>query len=505
MSSGVQSNLRPLARFRWGFAERLKEPSFWLIQAAVLTISAFHIAVEAGAIPFVGEALQSVHHLPVLLYLAPVAYAGLVYGWEGGVMTGLWSGALATINIVLWHLDGYEWVFEFFFIATVVGMGVVMALPVERERQQRKRAEAAARRLELLNDFAAVALPARTPAEAVNAVLGRLVSLLDIHDAGVALWRTDQPEPLVAATFREASHLSQFLEQRIEPGDTAQGRPEDAPRSVNVVSIMTEHITGHLVATSISGDDVDQDLRDLLSTVGSQLAVRVENAMLLEQEQVMMATYVKLVTAAQEEERRRLARDLHDGPAQQLAILARNLESFAVDHESGGNLQVGALEILEQLRRVARDQRPTLLDHLGLVPALEWLVTDVGKQLDPRIDLVVEGAPERLAPETEVALYRIAQEALRNAERHAGADAIEIAISFGEHEIELSIKDNGSGFRAPSSAGEFVGSGRLGLMGMYERAQLVGGSLDISSVAGQGTEVKVRLSSESSRTEAGQS
>jgi signal transduction histidine kinase len=222
----------------------------------------------------------------------------------------------------------------------------------------------------------------------------------------------------------------------------------------------------------------------------------VENVMLLEQEQVMLSTYVKLVTEAQEEERRRLARDLHDGPAQNLAILVRSLEGHAGE-ESGwvDDLHESASGILGDLRRVARDQRPTLLDDLGIVAALEWLISDSEGLSDVAINLVVDGNARRLGPETEVVFYRIAQEALRNAQEHAGANRIEIRIRFGEDRIDMTISDNGKGFQVPRSPGEYLRSGRLGLMGMHERAQLVGGSLQIQSSFDTGTLVQVRIPS----------
>lgn len=118
--------------------------------------------LEAGWVELgPADTLSVAHHIPVILYLIPVAYAGLVYGREGGVLTGLWAGTLASINVVLFSLDDFEWVLEILFVALVVGIGIVTALPVERERVQRRRAEAAVRRLEALNDLAHVSMPAR--------------------------------------------------------------------------------------------------------------------------------------------------------------------------------------------------------------------------------------------------------------------------------------------------------------------------------------------------------
>lgn len=205
----------------------------------------------------------------------------------------------------------------------------------------------------------------------------------------------------------------------------------------------------------------------------------------------MWASHVALVTEAQEEERRRLARDLHDGPAQQRAALIATL-----DDQPGANqvsTKAVASRVLDELRRVARDQRPTLLDDLGIVPALEWLTSETRERTGMGVTLSVEGKPGRLAPDKEVALYRITQEALRNAERHARASAVEVTLRFSDDEIELEVHDDGSGFDVPDQPGGYLHAGRLGLMGMNERAQLAGGSLEIHSVPGDGTAVKAQI------------
>ncbi len=481
--------LSPWGRFVKVLGRRVRERAFWTIQAGVLLISALHVALEAELIHLgLWDAMPSAHHIPVILYLAPVAYAGLAYGSEGGILTGLWTGILASVNVVIWSLDDYEWTLELVFVLVVVGMGIVTSLPVDRERQQRHRAETAAHRLETLNELAAVAVSARTPTEASRSVLAKLVDLTEFGDAGIILWRREQTDPLIQVSHRDTSELSELVALRAGH----QTLPNPA-RLVETV-IDTEKIHGYLYVQPTGDRLPDVEAIDFLATVGNQLAVRVENALLAEQEQVMLSTYVKLVTEAQEEERRRLARDLHDGPAQHLAMLVRSLEgsSRAGQRELSG-LHESAAGVLSELRRMARDQRPTLLDDLGLVPALEWLLAETNHPPDLTTNLVVRGLANRLDPATEVSLYRIAQEALRNAERHANASAVDVVIGFDDKIVSLAIADNGHGFTAPRSPGEYVRAGRLGLMGMHERAQLVGALLTIESSSESGTKVTVEV------------
>lgn len=459
---------------------RLREREFWVIQVAIVAISIAHVVVEAGAAavgPFTEHGTAA--HILVILYLAPVAYAGLLYGWEGGVLTGVVAGALATINLFVFSLDEFEWVLELVLVVVVVGMGIVMALPVERERRQRRLAEAAADRLEALNQVAGAAVAARTASQAAEAVLRELVDHLELGSAGLVVRRGKTGDVVVSAV-RGADPA--VVDATTQLTGFADAQPGAGVRAVHFDSKLLE---GHLVVPDHRPAVAAPDADGFLTAVGTQIAVRVENAMLLEQEQANLTAYARLVTEAQEEERRRLARDLHDGPAQQLAFVVRSLDGHDALHGP-------ASDVLAELRRVARDQRPTLLDDLGLVPALEWLCGESDGQDGRRVELQVTGSPIRLDPTVEVACYRIVQEAIRNAERHAGASHIRIDASFEGEAIRLSVTDDGIGFEVPDSPGGHLRQGRLGLMGMHERAQLVGGRLEITSGA-TGTTVTVEI------------
>lgn len=477
--------------WRKALARRLNEPAFWVIQAGVIAISAIHFALEAGWILDNGwEALAGAHHIPVILYLIPVSYAGLVYGWEGGVLTGLWSGAFATLNVLVFSLEDFEWVLEIGFAALVLGMGIAMAWPVERERKQRRRAEAAVSRLEALNEMALLATAAGSPAQAARAVVTHLAQILGLENASFVLWRTDGDDPLIEITHKPGSPLSALAR---EDSDTDhETTPDVGTDSTLKTTIKAGDLTANLVVDPRSESFDRPEMTSFLSAVTHQLAVQTENAILQEHEKTMMANYVRLVTEAQEEERRRIARDLHDGPAQQLAVLVRDLEGPRMSKSDTG-LHTSASDILDELRRVARDQRPTLLDDLGIAPALEWLVSETDKRTEASLTFLVDGPVSRPDPGVEVALFRIAQEALRNAERHSDATSVSVRLNFGEDEIQLSVADNGKGFESPDSASDYLDSGRLGLMGMHERADLAGGLLLIASRPGSGTTITARI------------
>ena len=196
---------------------------------------------------------------------------------------------------------------------------------------------------------------------------------------------------------------------------------------------------------------------------------------------------------AEEEERKRIARELHDDTAQALAALLIRLRlARAVDDPGERDRQLEGFrtevsEALERVRRFARGLRPPALDELGLVPALESHVRGLGEALGRRIAVEAEVLGAVLSPQAELALYRIAQEALSNAIRHSGADNIEVRIGRQDSVVRITVRDDGCGFDVDEMLG---GAGRgLGLFGMQERASYVGGRVEFRSAPGRGTEV----------------
>ena len=208
--------------------------------------------------------------------------------------------------------------------------------------------------------------------------------------------------------------------------------------------------------------------------------------------------YIGAITAAQEEERMRLARELHDDTIQavialkQRVQLANKLVKTESAHQALKELENLAEETVENLRRLTRALRPIYLEDLGLVTALGMLANEMSQTNQLQVDFQVFGNERRLSREVELALYRIAQEALNNVVHHAKADQARIQISF-DKEITLEVTDNGTGFTVPKSPTEFAPKGHFGLLGMRERADLIGARLDVQSEAGKGTKVSVRL------------
>lgn len=479
------------------FRRRLREPAFWAIQAGVLSITALHLAIEGLGLFRQAAAIESgLHHAPVVLYLVPIVYAGLRYGSEGSVLTGVWCLLLTLPNIFLWHPRGFAWVGELLYASLVLGVGAAVAVPVERERRQRERLVATGRRLALLHEVAS-ALVSPSPLDRVlPVVLDRVREVLglqavavvvrDQEGAGEDRWSAPADADPSMAEIGELDRLGDEVVLRPDGRVVASlGRDRTAP--------------GALIAAPGHARPPDRDDEELLRAVAAQIGVAVDNDHLHRLEKERLRSYVHEVTRVQEEERKHLARELHDTAAQDLVLLSRGLDALAGSGappavvERVRELRTRAVETLEGLRRLSRDLRPTVLDDLGLVPALEWLTTDLTQRTRIEAIFRLSGSPRRLPTEAELALFRITQEALRNVERHAEARRVEVRVSFVDGEVRIDVVDDGRGFEAPRPLERLALEGKLGLLGMRERAQLVGGSLSIRSRPGEGAQVSVTV------------
>jgi PAS domain S-box-containing protein len=219
------------------------------------------------------------------------------------------------------------------------------------------------------------------------------------------------------------------------------------------------------------------------------------------QQQENVRAYIQQITRAQEEERKRVARDLHDDVSPDIIVLMRKLDNLtsiprlklSVVKENLKELRDDAVKALEALRATAQGLRPRIIDDLGLVAALEWTAEELERDEKIKVNVETKNMERELTPETQIVLFRIAQEALNNIRKHAHASSVSILVEGGEKYIEMTVTDDGQGFNVPEKIEDMVSAGRLGLMGMYERALLLNGNLKIKSTPGKGSEITVTL------------
>jgi two-component system sensor histidine kinase UhpB len=197
----------------------------------------------------------------------------------------------------------------------------------------------------------------------------------------------------------------------------------------------------------------------------------------------------------QEEERRHLARELHDEIGQALTAAKINLQTAMKESDGAKSMRIDeAAAILEkllgQVRQISLDLRPSTLDDLGLIPALRSLLDQQGRRASVAVRLSAKNMPENLDPEIQTTCFRIAQEAITNAVRHANAMRIDVDLGRENGNFRLQVRDDGRGFDAESAQAQTVG---LGLIGIKERAALVGGRAKIISSPNKGTTIEVSL------------
>lgn len=223
----------------------------------------------------------------------------------------------------------------------------------------------------------------------------------------------------------------------------------------------------------------------LAQALASQAAVAIENSRMFEDQ----------IVKAHEEERRRIARDIHDGPAQTLAgliihldVCQRLMDLDLKQARSEVDILKGQLrDGLQELRRIIFDLRPLALDNLGLAPSLRAYLDGVAARTGLKPELEVKGEERRLPPSLEVTLYRLVQEAVSNARKHARAVNVTVKVEFLADLVRAVVEDNGVGFDVETALRD--GGDHFGLVGMRERVALLEGTMDISSKPGRGTRI----------------
>ena len=220
---------------------------------------------------------------------------------------------------------------------------------------------------------------------------------------------------------------------------------------------------------------------------GNQAQAQVNNAKRGE------ATNIEMIVNAQESERQRLSRQMHDGPAQALsnfilqAEIAMRLLSVDVEQarDELNNLKASAMRTFQKVRNFIFELRPMMLDDLGLIPTIRRYAETYKEQSGIEMNLLVSGTERRLEPYIEVMVFRALQELLGNASRHSHATEVKVYVDVGDSIIKVNVDDNGKGFDVDATNE----SGSLGLKLIHDRVEMLGGSFDIDSSVGKGTHI----------------
>lgn len=445
-------------------APPVDRPEFWATQVLVLLVAGAHAGLELTG-GWTG--LEPLEFVPISLFLIPVVYAGLTFGLRGAAPTAVWCTILTIPNIFLWHHDVGR-LGEVLQASFVLGVGFLVGNRIDRERRA-------------LDDAQRRELARRASEDKYRALFDAISEPTFVLDDAGAIQEANQA---AGAMFD------------VQPA-ALRGRPivslvGDEAASV----IMSPPPHARVRLRRPNGSEVwVEPLGSPVEAGRGRMQVVLHNVTHQREREEGLQAYTRHTLATREEERRRIARDLHDGPVQSLVLLWRRLDRLEQSVGEDAQPMVVELrrlaeEIADELRRFSRELRPSILDDLGLGPALRAEIAALSKRAAVDARYTETGSPYGLPPEAELMLLRIVQEALHNVERHARAASVLVRAAYTADALRVTVTDDGVGFEPPARL-ELLAKGKLGLAGMQERANVAGGELAIRSHRGRGTTVSV--------------
>ena len=501
---------------RW--RETVGNRNTWLLLLLLAAISALHyVTPQIRLLPEPIDVFLSRHAVERILFLLPVAGATLFLGPGEGWFALALSLVIMLPRAVWISPSPLDAIVET--IATII-VGTFMIRVIGSQERERALRQRATLELEAITAVSSMVTKSLNLEQILDCALDKVLQVTGLQ-AGLIFHLDPLSQELILAAHRGVSEESVAELDRLCLGEGFCGRVAQSgelmivgdssldPRltrlAVRREGLRAQVITplkymgavqGVLAVSSRHSRRFQPRELDLITAIANQIGAAIENARLYEN----MRFYTHEITRVQEHERKRIARELHDETIQVLVALSRRLELLTTLPERLPVEAIRHLELSQKLiadsliamRRFVQDLRPPALDHLGLVPALEGLIADLVEQHGIQAALHVRGTVQRVVSEdAELLLFRIAQEALNNVRRHSNACAVELELEFLPGRIRMRIEDDGRGFTAPERMSDLVASGRLGLVGMHERARTLGGTLKINSRPGRGTNIAV--------------
>jgi two-component system, NarL family, sensor histidine kinase DegS len=448
----------------------IRRREFWMVQALVFAIAVGHTLLETVLRV---EFPAPLYLVPTSLFFIPVVYAALAFGLRGSVATALWSIVLTLPNVLVLH-DGLTRMGIIWQQMILLAVAIFVGLRVDRERLARAEAEAREREREASEERYRALFDSAAEAVFVIADDG---AIEEANEAAARLLGAD----LATIVGQRASDIlgteigaGLLADEPLAKALRMPGPAKAAPRWVEV-----------LVARPV----VDPQGRRHRQAMLHDVTQRHERQRGLE-------GYARRVVAAREEERKRIGRELHDGPLQSLMLVGRMLDGTGMVEPalaSSAEAREVVQRAADELRSMSRALRPSILDDLGLIPALRSEATAFARRTGLGAWFAVLGTPRALRPEVELMLLRVTQEAMTNIERHARATRVSVRLAFGRGRSYLVVRDDGRGPGAIRSASQLLEAGKLGVVGMEERARLVGADFEIGENVHGGTSVRVSV------------
>jgi signal transduction histidine kinase/PAS domain-containing protein len=392
---------------------------------------------------------------------------------------------------------------------------VELSRDVTESKELERRILEANRHLLAMNAIATTASQSLSLDVILNGVLDKVLELMDAEAGGILLIddKSSDNSYYISRGLPEQSApaiVSLELAKRVaEQGkalvtdDAGNVSADNLKSFISVPLKSKERVVGVLSTGSSTLRVFSEQEIQLLTSLGHQLGIAVENAQLyqeLQSKEQMREQLLRRIISAQEDERQRVARELHDVTSQALATLGVGLEVIATPQSDAKERETqmdGIKSLLSatsrDVHRLISDLRPSLLDDLGLSAAIRSYAHNSLDAAGVQVHVEAAGQEKRLPPEVEIALFRIVQEAIANIARHARAESAYISLEFKEKGIAVEIEDDGIGFDHSHGFAPGAGGKGVGLLGMRERAELLGGTIEIDTRTGSGTRVSVEI------------
>ena len=430
---------------------------FWVLQLIILALYLIRLAATVAFHLDINS--QALEYSTIALFLVPVVFSALNYGVRGALFTSAWVTILAIPRFVL-AVGNRDYVAAWAEFAQVVlldALAVLVGQRVTAEREARRSAE--------------FAQQAHLSAEALYR------DLFDSNQAPILIVDGDGNVVETNASAQRAFAV------QAQNGDSGPKRPHSPTAPIRLVDMIGPIASGHVLTRLISeqlpdstrGEErtaEDDRITPIMFEVegqpvlyrptatmlgrsqgGTRMQIVFEDVTAETRRRDLMEAYAARVVAGQEEERRHIAQELHDGPVQTLIHLCRQIDSMESRTGPAPDGALGATDLrtivedtVAELRSIAKGLRPSVLDDLGLVASINQILADAGERHQFEISFGVTGSERRLAPTVELTLFRIAQEAISNIERHAAAHRVAVGLNFEPQGLRLLVKDDGIGF-----------------------------------------------------------
>jgi two-component system sensor histidine kinase DegS len=470
---------------------RLRNPHLWIIIILFGALTLSHFTQLSAQIPPLGlDSLPTAlglsrHSFERFLYLLLVLYSGWTLGIIGGAALWLASALAMLLRSFLISPNFRDALLESLACLVIGALAIALMEVYHQNKRRQERLEKATKELE-------------SSRRNYEELFTNASDAIWIHDLeGDITLANEACEKLTGYSVSESigKNIREFLtpealalarevKDKLLRGEAMEQRYEQ-----RLIKKDGSEAIMQLATRVIFSDGKPQAFQNMARDVTEERKLR-DN----------LEFYLRQVIRAQEEERKRLARELHDDTSQQILLLTHGVDNLASEADKYlpqelrnelDKLYELSKQSYQGIKRYAQALRPGILDDLGLVPAIKWLAQEVNNLGGIKVQVRIDAIPS-LAPETQLVLFRIVQEALNNVHRHSRASEASVTMECQGAEVRVIISDNGKGFELPPQLSDFAGQGKLGLSGMAERVRLVGGELEVSSQIGKGTKIIVK-------------